>query len=103
MQRELNFDGENCKGEDGKKSQSRRVFNIKNIKKKKKKMVKTCWRVRSSLMHHVFFLTPSETRPICDEQRTRRVPDHRIMSLKTLSLETNSRHLITLDANFVLK
>ena len=36
MQRELNFDGENCKGEDGKKSQSRRVFNIKNIKKKKK-------------------------------------------------------------------
>ena len=72
-------------------------------KKKKKKMVKTCRRVRSSLMHHVFFLTPSETRPICDEQRMRRVPGHRIMSLKTLSLETNSRHLITLDANFVLK
>lgn len=50
----------------GKKSQSRRVFNIKNIKKKKKRIFKTCRRLRSSLISHVFFLIPTKTRPIYD-------------------------------------
>ena len=37
MQRELTFDGENCKGEDGKNLKAEECLTSKTLKKKKKK------------------------------------------------------------------